>query len=104
MDYRIFMFARFEAAPGKRDELLNRLLEMVYLTHQETGFDHYELQVDMYDPNKFYISEIWHNQAAIDFHMQLSHVQAILSDSKELTTSGVDITFMHRHDHNWETP
>ena len=101
MDMRVFMFARFEAAPGKTEELRDRLLEMVYLTHQETGFDHYELQVDMYDENKFYISEIWHDQAAIDFHMKLPHVQAILRDSKELTTTGVDITFMHRHDQNW---
>ena len=90
------MIARFQAAPGKNIELRNRLLEMVRLTHQERGFEYYELHVDRENDDTYYFTECWFNQDALDAHMNTPHVTAIVEDSERLTTTGIEITFMHR--------
>lgn len=98
MDSRIYMVAKFQAQPEKRDELLGRLQEMVKLTQMEPGCVFYHLHVDRESRDIFYFTECWKDQAALDFHMKTSYIQAILLDAPLLTTSGISINFMNRID------
>jgi len=96
MDQKIYMFAKFQAKPEKRDELFSRLQEMVLLTNKEPGCIFYHLHVDSQNRDIFYFMESWENQKALDFHMQTSYIQAILRDESTLTLAGIDISFMDR--------
>jgi quinol monooxygenase YgiN len=98
MDQKIYMFAKFHAKPGKREEVNQRLQEMVVLTNKEPGCVFYHLHVDREVPEIFYFMECWADQQALDFHMKTPYVQAILRDSESLTIDGIDISFMNRLD------
>lgn len=96
MDQKIYMFAKFHAKPGRRDEVHERLQEMVLLTNKEPGCVFYHLHVDREVSEIFYFMECWEDQKALDFHMQTPYVEAILRDSQSLTVDGIDISFMNR--------
>ena len=91
---QIFMCARFQAKPEKLEELRARLLEMVTHTSQEEDCLFYNLHVDRTDPTIFYFLEGWKNQEALAFHDSTHYVQAIIRDSTELTTDGIQVNFM----------
>jgi len=96
MDQKIYMFAKFQAKPEKREELFSRLKEMVLLTNKEPGCVFYHLHVDRQNIDIFYFMECWENQKAFDFHMQTPYIQAILRDESDLTIAGIDISFIER--------
>ena len=96
MDQKIYMFAKFQAKAGKREELFSRLQEMVVLTNKEPGCVFYHLHVDSQNRDIFYFMECWEDQKALDFHMQTPYIQAILRDEPDLTLTGIDISFMQR--------
>lgn len=90
----IIMCARFQAKPEKLDELRTRLLEMVTLTSKEEGCLFYNLHVDRSDPTIFYFLESWKDADALAFHDKTAYVQAIIRDSSDLTTDGIQVNFM----------
>ena len=95
VDTRIYMFAKFHAKSGKEEQLRLRLLEMVVHTRKEEGCVFYNLHLDREQSDVFYFMECWKDQAALDFHMNTSYVQAILKDSVELTEGGIEISYMN---------
>ena len=96
MNQKIYMFAKFQAKPERREELFSRLKEMVLLTNKEPGCVFYHLHVDSKNGDIFYFMECWQDQAAFEFHMQTPYIQAILRDEPDLTVAGIDISFMDR--------
>jgi len=89
------MVARFEAAPGKREELTARLKAMEVATQGEPGCLYYILNVDRDNPDIFYFREGWADQASLDQHDKTPHVMAIRQSEKELTANGITVNFMH---------
>jgi quinol monooxygenase YgiN len=89
------MVARFEAAPGKREELVTRLQAMEIATQGEPGCLYYILNVDRDNPNVFYFREGWTDPSALALHDKTPHVMAIRESEKELTANGISVSFMH---------
>lgn len=91
----IHMLARFEAASGKRDVLVERLKAMEVATQGEAGCLYYILNVDRDNPNIFYFREGWSDLSALAKHDLTPHVTAIREAEKELTVNGISVCFMH---------
>lgn len=81
------MVVRFEASPGKREELLLHLKSMEMATQSEPGCLYYILNVDRDDPNIFYFREAWSDRESHAAHDQTPHIQAFRALKDELTTS-----------------
>ena len=92
----IHMIARFEAAPGKREELTSRLQAMETATQGEPGCLYYILNVDRDNPDIFYFREGWSQGSDLAMHDQTPHVKAIRESEKELTANGISVNFMHK--------
>lgn len=90
----LHMLARFEAAEGKREELLTRLKAMEAATQGEPGCLYYILNVDRSNPNIFYFREGWSDPADLVLHDKTDHVKAIRRDADELTANGISVYFM----------
>ena len=90
----IHMIARFEAAPGKREELLQRLQAMEIATQGEPGCLYYILNVDIHNPDIFYFREGWTGLDALAQHDVTPHVIAIRESEKDLTSNGITVSFM----------
>jgi quinol monooxygenase YgiN len=95
-DSALLMCVRFQAKAQYRDELYNRLLEMVVLSNQENGCMFYNLHIDQSDPNTFYFLEGWKDQSAFDFHASTDYVKAINADAGVMTSSPSRVEFMHK--------
>jgi quinol monooxygenase YgiN len=91
----LHMVARFEAAPGKREELIERLKAMEIATQDEPGCLYYILNVDRDNPNIFYFREGWADPSDLALHDLTPHVRAIRESEKELTANGITVNFMH---------
>jgi len=96
MPKEIFMCARLQAKTETRQELYERLLDMVSKTRQESGNLFYNLHVDISDPNIFYFLEGWANQEALDLHNATLYVQEIIADAQRLTADGIRAEVMHQ--------
>ena len=81
------MVVRFEAAPGKREELLAHLKSLEIATQSEPGCLYYILNVDRDDSNIFYFREAWSSREAHAVHDQTPHIEAFRALKDELTTS-----------------
>lgn len=90
----IHMIARFQSAPGKRQELLSRLQAMEVATQGEPGCLYYILNVDIYNPEIFYFREGWTGLDALAQHDLTPHVIAIRESEKDLTFDGISVSFM----------
>ena len=85
------LVATFQAKPGTRGQLAERLQEMVTLTKPEPGCVRYDLHVDRKDDHRFVFIETWADELALDTHMETEHVQALLADAPHLTTNGLQL-------------
>ena len=94
-DEKFYLVAKMTAAPGKYDELHERLLEMVRLTSQESSMITYDLYADLEDSSTFCFIESWSSKAAWNIHMEMPHVKALIADQNDLT-SGIRITMLGR--------
>lgn len=92
------MVVRFEAAPGKREELLSQLKMMEKATQGEPGCLYYILNVDRDDPNIFYFREAWSDREAHAVHDKTAHIEAFRALKDELTVNDISVSFMHKLD------
>lgn len=90
----IHIIARFTAKPDTIDALRTLLLGMLAPTRKEEGCIRYELLNNTADATDFTFVEEWASQAAIDAHMQTSHLKAVLVDSAPLVACPVDVRFL----------
>lgn len=68
--------------------VLEKLLEP---TRQEAGCHRYTLFQNRQDPTDFTFVEEWGSAAAIDAHMQTSHIQAAFAQAQGLLAAEPDI-------------
>ena len=69
------VIARFVASKGKEDQLKTLLQSMLTPTRAEPGCERYELY-ESDSRGRFYLSETWESQAALDQHISDSSLQA----------------------------
>jgi quinol monooxygenase YgiN len=72
----VLVICRFVARKGKEDELRALLQSMLSPTHAEPGCKLYELY-ESDARGRFYLDEVWENQAALDQHMATPHFKRL---------------------------
>jgi quinol monooxygenase YgiN len=86
------------AAPGRRDELIAAALEVSAATRGDEGCLSYSFAADLEDPETISSVEVWHDQAALDAHMEHEHTQQFLARVGGLFAGGPQMSFHHVND------
>jgi quinol monooxygenase YgiN len=87
----ITVVATFQARPSKEEELKKALVGLAAPTRKETGCLNYDLHVSPDDPAKFLFHENWTSKAALDAHLQNTHIQVLLPRLDELCVAMPEI-------------
>jgi quinol monooxygenase YgiN len=80
----VTVVATFQARPGKETELKKILTNLVAPTRKEAGCLNYDLHAAADSPAKFLFHENWTSQAALDAHLQNTHIQVLPTRLDEL--------------------
>src|SRR5277367_2878909 len=73
---KVHVIARFVASEGKENQLRALLQGMLAPTRAESGCELYELY-ESDARGRFYLSETWESQAALDRHMATPHFERL---------------------------
>ena len=88
MPATVHVLARFTARPGKEDALKAVLIGLVPPTRRELGCYQYDLLVDNSDDYQAeYVRnfvERWDDEAALDQHLETSHLKKALTQIEDL--------------------
>ena len=91
MPATVHVLARYTARPGKEDALKAVLIGLVPPTRRELGCYQYDLLVDNSDPREFCFVERWDDDAALDQHLETSHLKKALTQIEDLVEAPPDI-------------
>lgn len=80
---------RFDAKPGKLDNLRNELLSILEPTRAEPGCIAIHLYEEGSAPGTFFIHSSWKDEAAFDAHAQFPHMKRFLASVGDLVTNPV---------------
>lgn len=94
----VTVVATFQAKPGKETELKKALVSLLAPTRQEAGCINYDLHSSPEDPAKFLFHETWTTKAALDAHLQNTHIQVLLPRMDELCVGMPEIKIWDRID------
>ena len=87
----IHVVARIVAKPEAVTQLQAVLAALLEPTRQEAGCHRYTLLQNRQDPTDFTFVEEWASGAAIDAHMQTSHIQGAFAQAQGLLAAEPDI-------------
>jgi quinol monooxygenase YgiN len=87
----ITVVATFQARPGKETELRSALLALLTPTRKEAGCLNYDLHQTPDDPAGFLFHENWTSKAALEAHLESTHLKALIPRVDELCTAFPDI-------------
>ena len=91
MPATVHVLARYTARPGKEDALKAVLIGLVPPTRRELGCYQYDLHVDNSDARQFCFVERWDDEAALDQHLETSHLKKALTQIEDLVEVPPDI-------------
>ncbi|HAX86686.1 MAG TPA: antibiotic biosynthesis monooxygenase [Cyanobacteria bacterium UBA11370] len=83
--------ARLVALPEKVEELKAVLSGLIEPTRVEDGCIQYELYQNQADPTDFTFVEEWASSAALDAHLQSTHIQEAIQQLEGLVGAAPDI-------------
>ena len=75
MPNTVRVVAKITALPGKSDEVLAALCELIEPTRREAGCITYELWQNKSDPTDFTFVEEWESESALDAHATSRHLK-----------------------------
>jgi quinol monooxygenase YgiN len=67
------------ARPEARQDAIAAMVEVAEKTRSEAGCIDYRFTVDLVDPNRFTILEMWESDDALAAHLQTEHVAAFFA-------------------------
>ncbi len=73
---QVVVVATVEVLPGREDEALALVGELVDATHDEAGCLAYALHRDLDDPRRFVLVERWTSPVALEAHLLQAHTRA----------------------------
>lgn len=85
----LYTVAHFHCLPGRGQEVEAFLAPLVEPTALEDGCVSYRYFRDTADPDHFVFWEQWRDDQALDVHIQLPHVQAMLASVEPLLAAPV---------------
>ena len=90
------LFGKFSAQPGKRDELVQYLLQAAALLEANPGCLQYVLSTSD-DPDAVWVSETWVEKAAHDSSLQPEDIRALIQQARPLIAGMSDRTELTVH-------
>jgi len=85
-------FARFEARPGREQELEQAIARVVTASRSEPGCLQIEAWRAINRAGRIYIHSRWRDEPAFEVHAVLPHTTEFLAGVRELITHDVDLT------------
>jgi len=89
---KLSVVAYVEAKPGMEEQVKNNLQALVEPTRQEEGCFNYDLHQSTDNPALFVFYENWTSKAALDAHLETSHVRAFIDQADTLLARPIEIT------------
>ena len=80
----VHFFVRFEPRPGKEMEFRQELLRVIEASRAEIGCLEIRAFESLREPSVFAIHSEWADEAAFDWHAQLSHTVRFLRAAEDL--------------------
>ena len=87
----VSLIATLTAHPETREELFRLLVDQIRPTRAEHGCIDYNLHVDASDSCVFVFYENWIDEDAFQAHLQMPHLQPLLSQSDTLLSRPIEI-------------
>ena len=91
----ILVTGTMDIDPAKRDEFLAAIDELMAATRPEDGCEAYSFSADVADEGRFYISEQWRDQAAVDAHNATPHLAKFMGSIGDFGLKGATLTMWH---------
>jgi quinol monooxygenase YgiN len=91
----VCVIARFVARTGTEDQLRALLEGMLAPTHAEPGCKRYDLY-ESDTKGRFFLSERWESQAALDLHLATPHFKRLKQIGGELVSEPFEINFVKK--------
>ena len=88
------VIARFEAKPGKEEQLRQDLVAMIAPSRQDEGCLTYDILQSREDPKILFTYENWTGKPALDKHMQTPHFQALGEKNKQTLAKPMDVQLL----------
>ena len=85
----VHFFVRFEPQPGKEMEFRQELLRVIEASRAEIGCLEIHAFESLREPSVFAIHSEWADEAAFDWHAQLSHTARFLRAAEDLLSHPV---------------
>ncbi len=80
----LYIFARFEPKPGKREELRAVIEAVVPLSRAEPGCVRIHFYQSILEPLCYWIHSTWQDEAAFELHATLPHTEHFVKAASEL--------------------
>jgi len=80
----IVIIAQFDVPPGSRDRMIEIAREMDEKSNAEPGCLHYRNSIDISNPNRFVLTEMWADADALYEHFASPHFRAFFAAASEL--------------------
>ena len=90
------LFGKFSAQPGKRDELVQYLLQAAALLERDPGCVHYVVSTSD-EPDAVWVSELWSNKGAHDASLEPEEIRAVIQQARPLIAGMSDRTELAVH-------
>jgi quinol monooxygenase YgiN len=78
------LFGKLIAHEGKRDELVQLLMEGVSFLENFPGCEWYVIHVSDQEPDSIWVTEIWRDEAAHQASLQQSEIKSIIQRGRPL--------------------
>jgi quinol monooxygenase YgiN len=88
----IIVTGTIDLDPSKRDGFIAAANECMRETRAEEGNEAYAFSADLDDPGRFYVTELWASQGAMDTHMAITHLAAFMGAMGGFGVTGASLT------------
>ena len=90
------LFGKFSSQPGKRDELVQYLLQAAALLKRTPGCVHYVVSTSD-EPDAVWVSEVWSNKEAHDTSLEPEDLRTLIQQARPLIAGMSDRTELTVH-------
>lgn len=88
----IIVTGTIDLDPAKRDDFIAAAEACMAATRAEEGNEAYVFSADLADPGRFYVTELWASQEAMDTHLATEHLAAFMGAMGGLGVTGASLT------------
>lgn len=92
---QILVTGTLEFNPDNHDDVVAAMVAMMDATRAEEGNISYTFSADLSTPGRFYVTEEWASQAAMDSHNGSAHMAEFMGSMGDLGATGASITAWH---------